>query len=688
MITEYPSGLVILCLLLGAAYSLFLYFHDIRRGMRPVVIWSMTALRFFSVTIIAFLILSPMIKRTEKRVEKPLIVIGIDNSGSMVLTADSGYYRSKFPVEIQSLASELGQKCEVKLYSFSERLKPGFTGDFKGTKTDISSFFTEVNTRYANRNAAAVILVSDGIYNEGTDPWYAAQKITFPVYTIALGDTTVKKDVFIRKITVNKTAYKGDKFPVEVLVEMDKCNGSTTKLTVSKGTQLLDSKEIRVNGDRSVQKATFILEAKESGMTRYTLRLSEVKGEGSMQNNQSGFIVEVLDVRQKIALVTTSPHPDVTAIRKALEGSSHFEVEQMGADELPRTFEKYDLVILNQLPSITSVTDFTALQKSKVSLLYILGTQTDVNAFNRMQTGLIINASKNAFTESQPAINPDFSLFTMDNRDAADFKEFPPLQSPFGLYQASPMTEVFCYQKIGNIATRTPLILFPRVMDRKIGIIAGENIWRWRIADFIKQANHESFDVWMDKVAQYLSTREDKSFFRIQVKNRIFENEPLEFEAQLFNASYEMTNQPGVNLTLTDKDQKSYPYLFSKTQKSYYLNAGMFPEGEYSYTATVKSGNSLYQKTGKLYIEPVNIENSNLVADHNLLFRIASAHEGEMVFKDNIRSLAAKILARQDIHSVSVFQKRMSDLIGTPWLFALIILLLTAEWVLRKREGL
>jgi VCBS repeat-containing protein len=276
----------------------------------------------------------------------------------------------------------------------------------------------------------------------------------------------------------------------------------------------------------------------------------------------------------------------------------------------------------------------------------------------------------------------------MDAKDQAVFREFPPLQTPFGGYQVSPLAEVLFYQKIGNVTTRTPMILFTNDPARKVGIIAGENIWRWRISDYVQQSNHESFDLWIDKIAQYLSTREDKSFFRIRVNGSIFENEPVEMEAELYNASYELINQPDVNITITDSDGKNYPFVFSRTEKAYVLNAGIFPVGEYTYRASAKAGSSQYQKTGKLFIEKVNVENANLVADHNLLFRIAAAHDGEMVSRENMAKLADKILARQDIRSVAVYQKRMSDLVGNPWLFALIIALLTAEWVIRKREGL
>ncbi|MDP1621669.1 MAG: hypothetical protein Q8M08_04940 [Bacteroidales bacterium] len=688
LVTEYPLGFVLLCLLIGAIYAFILYFRDIRQGLKQMTHRVMLVFRFLAVSLIAFLLLGPMIKQSDKLVEKPIVILGIDNSRSIVLTSDSNYYKTQFPESIKLLVEALQQKCDVKTYSFGSNLSSGFDATFSGIKTDMSSFFNEVNTRFSNRNAAALVVASDGIYNEGTDPFYAARKITFPVYTIPLGDTLLKKDILIRKVMVNKSAYKGDQFPVEALIEMNKCAGAVTKLTLSQGSQLIETKEIRANSDHSIQKVAFMLEAKDLGVFKYSMKLSEIEGEGSKMNNYANFIVEILDARQKIALIVGSPHPDVMAVQKGLEGSSHFEIELLHVSDLPKTYDKYDLVILNQLPTVTNVADFVPLFKSKASLLIIIGSLTDINALNTLKPGLIINASKSSFLDSQPIFNEDFSLFTVDKKVIEAFKEFPPLQSPFGSYQFSPLTDVLFYQRIGNITTRTPLVMFTRVADKKVGFIAGENIWRWRISDYVRQSNHESFDLLIDKIAQYLSTKDDKSFFRIHLNNRISENEPVELEAEVFNASYELINEPDINITISDAENKTYPFVFGKTPNAYYLNAGLFPVGEYSYKASVKVGSELYQKSGKFFIEQVNIESSNLVADHNILFRIASSHDGEMIDKADIDKLADKILAREDIRSVSIYRQKMTDLIGNPWLFVMILALLAAEWVIRKREGM
>ncbi len=687
LVTEYPLGLIILCFLLGGGFTYWLYFQDIKRGVRSKVIISMFVFRFLSVTIISFLLLSPLIRRSEKIIEKPIIIVGIDNSVSVIQSGDSAFCKTEFPVKINQMVADLSKKGDVKVYSFGDNFVSGFNAAFSDKRTDVSSFFNEINTRFANRNVAAIVIASDGIYNQGSDPWYAARQIHVPVYTIALGDTNLKKDIIIKKVIANRIAYKDDRVPVEVLVEMNKFEGLKSKLILSKGDNVLETKEVRATSTQSLQRITFWLDAKQTGISRYKLQLTPVAGEANEENNRSEFLIEVLDARQKIALIYNSPHPDVTVIEKALEGSSHFEIEIVSSDMAAKSFDQYDLIILNQLPSISSVRDLNSIIKSRSSLLFILGSQTDVNAFNSLQTGLVINSSKNSFYEAEPVVNKDFSLFTVAKEDQMMMEDFPPLQAPFGVYQLSPLADVLMFQQIANISTNTPLIMFTKAGEKKIGIIAGENIWRWRIANYIRQSNHDVFDIMIDKIAMYLATKDDKSFFRIHVKNKFSENEPIEMEAEVFNPSYQRITDPDVNITITDSENKSYPFIFSKGASSYYLKAGHFPVGAYKFVARVTVGKEIYQKTGEFFISEINIESATLVADHQALYRIASAHDGEMVSSRDIPKLAEKILARQNVRSISSYQTKISELISATWLFLLILALLTAEWALRKREG-
>ncbi len=643
--------------------------------------------RFLAVSLISFLLLSPLIRLSERVIEKPIVIFGIDNSESVIRSPDSVFYKVDWPQKLREVQKGLEEKAEVRVFSVGSGVREGFNADYTEKGSDLSAFFSEIKTRFTNRNVAAVIFASDGIYTQGVDPYYAARPVAWPVYTVALGDTTIRKDAIVKKVSTNRIVYRNDRFPVEVLAEFNKCGRDNIRMAVLKGDQVVESREIRVPGEQSVQRVTFWLEAGQTGIHRYRVSISPVTGEVNEENNYADFLVEVRETRQKTGIVFNAPHPDIMAIYQALSASSHFDVDLLAPAETSVKWDSYDLLILHQLPSITAVRNLEPLLSSKASLLFVLGSQTDINAFNAMKTGLTINAAKNSFYEAEPIANRNFSLFLMNREEQATLDEFPPLLSPFGTYQFTPASEILIYQEIAGVATRTPLILFTRSAERKIGIIAGENIWRWRIANFSRQANFDIFDLLMDKIAIYLSAREDRSFLRIHTQTRFSENEPVEMEAEVFNKSYERITDPDINLNIIDESGKTYPYLFSKGASYYSLNAGLYPTGAYRYNATVRVGSDTYQKSGEFYVSEIQAETVTLVANHQTLSSIALSHDGKMLYPRDADKLTGMILDRQDVSTVSNRIVQLTDMISAGWYFTLILILLAAEWVFRKREG-
>jgi len=688
IVTDYPFWFILLCLLSGGIYSFLLYFRTRKDDIIPWLVWAMAAFRFLTVTILSFLLLSPLLKKSSEIIEKPLILFIQDNSLSIPMGSDSLYYRKEYPAALDKLINQLGKKNEVVTYSFGEKLNNNIKTSYTDKTTDISDVFNELISRYSNRNIGAIILATDGIYNKGSNPLYTARKLIFPVYTIALGDTLFLKDIILKKAVCNRTAFLGDKFPMEIQIKADKCNGEKTEVSVIKNNQVLFKKPLSFSGDKAFQKVNFILDAREKGIQHYSVLITPVDNEVNKSNNRFEVFVEVRDTREKIALLYQSPHPDITAIRQALESTMKYELDVKKINEFSEQPDKYDLIILYQLPSLSEINALTRFISSKTSLLFFLGTQTDLAGFNNLKTGLQIISGKNIFSESLASFNQDFALFTTDKELIESLSNFPPLLTPFGTYQYSPVSEILFYQKMGNVTSTLPLALFVQTPGKKIGIVTGENIWKWRLSDYFQKGNHDSYNGWVNKIIQYLSVKEDRSLFRIKCNDRFQENDPVEFEAELFNESYEMINQPDVNLTISDEQDKSYPFLFGKNDKSYFLNAGTFPVGKYNYSASVKVGKKLYQKTGAFIVNQMNLETMNLVADHNLLFLVAKEHDGEMVYPEKMDSLVDKISSREDIKPVIYIQKRFSDLVGNLWVFLVIIVLLAAEWFIRKRNGI
>lgn len=687
IITEYPFWFVLFCLIAGLLYASILYYkdkHDFSATLRSI----MFVFRFLSISIIAFLLLSPLLKTTMRTIEKPIILIAQDKSQSIVFGNDSAVNR-KYPEELKKISDKLKKDFEVENYSFGEDLQEGFDTTFEAKQTNISLLFDEFRTMYSNRNVGALVIASDGIYNKGVNPLYASEKIKFPVYTIAQGDTNLNKDLILFKVNHNRIAYLGNEFPIEVVIHANELNGNKSVLTVSDKNSVIFRQNIEINNNTFSETILLKLEAKNTGIQRYNVRLSEVDGEVSKINNSQNIFIDILDARQKILVLAEAPHPDISAIVQAIESNYNYEVEDFIASDFNKSFSEYNLVIFHQLPSVKypSSRFLKEISEKKIPALYILGSNTNLNDFNKLNTGVIIEASKLSYNESTPGFNEDFALFTLGDLTIEALKDFPPLISPHGNYKTNNAVNILFRQTIGNVDSDLPLVSFMQSLDTKSGIITGTGLWRWRMKDFAVNQNHNAFNEIFTKIVQYLSVKVDKSYFRVKSENNYYENQTVQFDAEVYNEAYELINTPEVKLDIINDDEKKFPFTFSKTANAYHLDAGSFPVGNYTYQAMVKVGSKIYTDNGAFTISPVNIESINTVADHNLLFRLASKHNGKMFYPSQTDELINAIESREDIKSISYYQKRYNELVNLEWLLILILLLIAGEWFLRKHYG-
>lgn len=704
--SDYPIWYFLLCILAGVGYAFALYRKEKRFSeTRKIVRIILPALRFVVVTLLALFLLSPMLKHVSRIVEKPIIIFAQDNSQSVLAAKDSGFYKTIYKKSLSAMLSNLSSHYDTHVFSFGDRLTPippllpivigmeresgGEVFDFSEKQTDISSLFDEIETRFSNRNIGAVIVASDGLYNKGQNPVYKTSQIKFPVYTVALGDTTIKKDIAITKILHNRIAYLGNKFPVEIQISARELDGNVATCTVSKGEQILFSQKIFISGNIFFISVPVQLEAKEVGLQQYTIKLSKTADETNYLNNVKDIFMEVLDSKQNILLLANAPHPDIAAIKNSLESNGNYEVNSFLAEDFISPVAGYNLLILHQLPSAKNKIEklLAVVEQEKIPVLFILGSQTSVSLFNAAQPYLTLLSSSGKINDAAAIFSEDFSSFTVSDALKNFLSKLSPLASPFGNYKVNLPASVLFEQKIGTVETQQPLWFFTQSGERKVGFICGEGIWRWRLADFAEHGNCNIFNELINKSVQYLSAKTNKSLFRIFSKNLFYENEPIEFDAELYNDSYELITSPDVQLTITNSEGKNFPFTFSKTINAYHLDAGIFPPGVYRYEAKTKTGNKILSASGKFYVAALQIETINTVADHGLLYRMAKQSGGEVVFPNQLEHLADILQKREDLKPLSRSEKKLSDLINLKYLFFLFCILLSLEWLTRKING-
>ncbi len=692
---QYPSWYILLCLALGLSYALIIYFRSDTFKDKPSWLnWLLGALRFLAVSFLSILLLSPLLKSIVQDIKKPVIVIAQDQSESVLSDMDEDAQKA-YQSSLEQFEDQLGDEYEVRKYAFGNDVREGIDFNFSDKVSNLSEFLQYIYDLYSNQNLGAVIMATDGIYNEGSNPIYAGAKLAAPIYTVALGDTTAKRDVVLKRVFHNKIAYLGDRFSIQIDVAAQNCSGSNSVLTISKVTNGTPSRlqqfPININRNDFFTTQEVILDADANGVQRYRISLSSVQDEVTTVNNTKDIFVDILDARQKMLLLANAPHPDLTAIKQSITKNKNYEVTTAYAKTFNGNLKDYDFVVLHQLPSQTQAATsiLQTLEQERIPRLFIIGMQSNLRQVSQAQSIVNVSGDQKNSNDVQASFADGFSIFTIDDDLRQQLPNFAPLLAPFGDYKADPNATVLLNQRIAKIDTQYPLLAFGEENGTKVGVLCAEGIWKWRLFDFLQNENHDLFEELIGKSFQYLTLKEDKRKFRISMSKNIFnENEEIFFDAELYNANYELINDPDVTLTISNSEGKNFDFVFNRNNnRSYSLNASYFPVGNYSFRGTVNYNGEQLTYDGQFSVQPIQLELYETTADHSLLRLLSSKYGGEFLYPDQLAGIPQMIKDKGSVLPVIYETSKTRSVINLKWIFFILLSLLTLEWFLRRYHG-
>jgi len=688
LITEYPLWFIIFCFATGFLFAWLLYRKDRKFAETSKFVRKfMFAFRFLSVSIISFLLLSPVLKSLGKTIEQPIIVYAQDNSESV--SSDKEIIKL-FSKTISDFFNEEQNNYIFKTYTFGEKTEQTDSFSFSEKQTDISVLISDIKNKYYHRNIGAVILASDGIYNKGTNPTYEINDVNFPIYTIALGDTIIKEDLILASVKHNKIAFLNNTYPIQISVKAKKLKGKQSEIQIFDNGKLIKKQKITINNNDFFKNYNFEIKANKLGFHKLKIKLKELESEINYKNNSKQIITEVTDSKQKVLILANSPHPDISAIRQALELNQNFETDFYLANKFNKSIHGYNLIILHQLPSIynSGTAILSQIQQSNIPVLYILGSQSSLQKFDNLNTGLTTGAYANSADEVQGKLNKNFTLFEINPDIETISLNAPPMLSAFGNYKTSGDAQILFTRKVRNIDTGLPLIVFnSSIGGKKTAVITGEGIWRWRIFDYKTNQNHYLFNELINKTVQYLTQRETKEHFKVIAEKIIPENQEVVIKAEVYDKNFELINTGDVKIQITDSAKQVKDYVFEKSGKSYKLNAGKLNSGDYSWKAETVFEGKKYKKEGIFSIVPLNIEDENTLANHNILYKISENTGGKLIYPNETGKLIELIKNNENIVPVAYSEKKTESLINFKIIFFLILALLSGEWFMRKYHG-
>ena len=178
IITEYSIAFVFLCLALGVLFSYLLYRNSgFSRDLPKRLFYIVSGARFLLISFLSFLLLGPMLKVVSREVERPIVIIAVDHSKSLVNTKDSAVVLAKVNSFLEKAKADLPAEFDLKILSFGDHVRENASEGFNDKATDFTSLYDAIDIKFANRNVGAIVIASDGIYNEGSNPVYGPDRI-------------------------------------------------------------------------------------------------------------------------------------------------------------------------------------------------------------------------------------------------------------------------------------------------------------------------------------------------------------------------------------------------------------------------------------------------------------------------------------------------------------------------------
>lgn len=547
------------------------------------------------------------------------------------------------------------------------------------SSSPILSGLMRLSSSFLTSSSPRVLLISDGLVNEGV----RSAELPFPLYTIGVGDTTLRPDSRVKRLAVNERVTLGNQFQIESDIEINQFKGKSLQIHLTKNGQIIQSRNWASTSQKEFLPWVWTATADEKGSFVYGVKISVLPGESNASNNEARKPVEVVENKQKILILAHSPHPDIRSLKVSLLKSNQFDVEEwiipaVGVNQSPMR-QPYAAVILHQLPSRAfplSVDWISQWKAQGIPLFFIVGNETNLAVWNGVQNLVGIQSGGNRQDRAR-------GRWVAEEDPVGGFlSNLDPLLVPFGTYVASKEPEVWMDQLIGTVPVNRPLLL----VGGKEAVLTGEGIWKWRIevAENPQQVN--AIDQLWIRLMQRLVSPSGQARLQVTTEKSVFSRgEKVSFWAETWDRTGQPLSGTLIDLTLRSSNKTTKQYQIRSNPQPFALSG--LEAGSYSFTATATCDGLPQKVEGSFLIENKWMEDETTQADFAWLREIAQNNKGEFVARQDLAQWVEKMNQNPPPGKISVRETRKKT-IDLPWLGGLLVLLLALEWVLRKYLGL
>lgn len=678
-------------------------------------------IRGLAIVLLVLVLFEPILSVIQSGEKKPKLAVLIDNSLSNGFRDALGDRQQAVRKAIENSNIQSLSDDEILYYSFDSEVKPFevFNFDslnFKGQTTNISNSVSFIGNKLNEENIRSVLLITDGEFNEGTNPIYFAEKSARNYYAIGIGDSLESKDISISSIITNEIAYVDNPVPVNVQIKTSGYSSGNITCTLMENNFVIEKKDLQITPQTSNLTAMFNFTPKKEGISKITAKISSLEGEITDKNNIKSEFIKVLKNKRRISIFSGSPNPDLSFLLSTFSNEKGLEIrtfiQKKGAEfynPQPTKQEvlESEMIVLVGFPISSTPANVIemikeALQKEK-PLLFIASQQTDYSKLNQFQEFLpftLLSTRANEFSvladlKREALANPLIRIHGTE-KDLQIWNNLPPIFRTETFVKPKPESEVISTFKVNNVPMQEPLILSRSFQNKKSIAIMGYGLYRWKLLGYaadVSKNNPEAVDVYsifINNAIKWLSVDQNEKNIRIRTsKQQYVKNEPVEFIAQVYDAAFTPIDNANVNIKISSGQTSRDVTLNSLGNGRYTAKIEGLAEGDYFYQGNVEVNQArLGSASGRFSIGDIALEYMNLQMNAPLLRNLASRTGGKFYTPDNVQTFLDDLKKNSNFKPVSFTDKYESALWNLPYILAAVIVLFAMEWFLRKKFGM
>ncbi|PLX09609.1 MAG: hypothetical protein C0598_11825 [Marinilabiliales bacterium] len=119
---DYPLWSIAIPMIIGFVYAAILYWKNRKNKLSKFYNYLLFASRFIAISLISLLLLKPYVKSTNKQVQKPKLLIAVDNSQSMIASKDSNLIRNDLTLNIDNTINKFEDDYDIEILSFGSEV--------------------------------------------------------------------------------------------------------------------------------------------------------------------------------------------------------------------------------------------------------------------------------------------------------------------------------------------------------------------------------------------------------------------------------------------------------------------------------------------------------------------------------------------------------------------------------------